>query len=347
MSLPSRRFGLLRSGSVLLALAFALPPAFAGEVVDRILVRVNARIVTQSLLDARIEQSAKESGEVFTGERLADLKKTLVEELVNEALLEDRARDLDLFATDQEVEDQIARLKDQNGVKTDEEFATALAASGLTVDRLRDQLRKTLTVQRVVGREVNSKVDLSDDAMRVVYEREKEQYRIPERARIAEVLVATSDDAAQRAAAERRAKAAADALREGAKFEDVVRDYSDGPTRAKAGDLGIVLKGDLAPEIDRVAFSLPQGAVSDPIQTRNGWHIVKVRESFPVSYRPFSDVKAEILKREQDTQFQKKLQEYLEKLKGEAVIRVSAEAAPYYHAPQPAAAPAPPPANKS
>lgn len=342
MSVMSRPFGLLRLS---FALALLAPPALGGELIDRILVRVNARIVTQSLLDARVEQSSKESGQFLSGERLEELRKALVGELVNEALLEDRARDLDLYATDQEVEEQIARLKEQNGVKTDEEFATALAASGLTVDRLRDQLRKTLTVQRVVGREVNSKVDLSDDAMRVVYEREKEQYRIPERARIAEVMVTTGEDASQRAAAERRAKAAADALKEGAKFEDVVRDYSDGPTRSKAGDLGIVQKGDLAPEIDRVVFSLPQGAVSDPIQTRNGWHIVKVREAFPVSYRPFAEAKAEILKREQETQFQKKLQEYLDRLQRDAVIRVSPEAAAYYQPTKQVAPATAPPAS--
>jgi len=56
-------------------------------------------------------------------------------------------------------------------------------------------------------------------------------------------------------------------------------------------------------------------------------------EKFPATYKPFSEVKADLLKREQETQFQKKLAEYLDKLKGEAVIRVSAEAARYYAAP--------------
>jgi hypothetical protein len=63
---------------------------------------------------------------------------------------------------------------------------------------------------------------------------------------------------------------------------------------------------------------------------------VKVVEKVPVSYRPFADVKAELLKREQDTQFQKKLGEYLDKLKRDAVIRVNAEAQPYYTPPVPA-----------
>ena len=127
-----------------------------------------------------------------------------MEELVNEALLEDRAQELDLITTDQEIEDQIKRLKEQNNVKTDEEFAKSLAASGLTIDRLRDQLRHSQTLQRVVGREVQAKVDLSDDALRLIYEREKETWRIPEKAHLAEILVSKGDDAAVPRRARRR-----------------------------------------------------------------------------------------------------------------------------------------------
>lgn len=327
---------------VAFALVAAPLPARAGEVIDRILVRVNSRIVPQSLLNSRLEQAVRDAGGSMDFARRETLKKSVLDELVNEALLEDRARDLDVMTTDAEVEEQIRRLKEQNQVKTDEEFAQGLAASGLTLDRLRDQLRKTLTVQRVVGREVNSKVDLSDDALRIIYEREKDTWRVPERAHLAEVLIANGDDATSREWVARRAKEASDKVKGGAKWEAVVKEYSDGSTKGKNGDLGFVSRGDLNQEIDRIVFSLPQGSVSDPIQTRFGWHIVKVIEKFPPSWKPFSEVKTEILKREQETQFQKKLVEYLDKLKQDAVIRVSAEASPYYEVKTP---PAPAPAK--
>jgi peptidyl-prolyl cis-trans isomerase SurA len=317
-----------------LALALALLlgfPAHAGKVIDRILVRVNSRIITQSQLDNRIDQATKESGGTPTDPaKLDDLRRSTMEELVNEALLEDRAHDLDIVTSDADVEEQIKRLKEQNSVASDEDFEKALAASGLTVERLREQMRRTLIVQRVVGREVNSKVDLSDDALRLVYEREKETWRIPERAHIAEILIGREDDPK---GAERKANEASQKLKGGAKWEDVVKELSEGSGRDKGGDLGVVSKGELAPEIDKVVFSLPAGGVSEPVGTRRAWHVVKLLEKFPARYKPFSEVKADLLKREQETQFQKKLAEYLEKLKAEAVIRVSAEAARYYTAP--------------
>ncbi|HTS01253.1 MAG TPA: peptidylprolyl isomerase [Thermoanaerobaculia bacterium] len=312
----------------------AARPLAASEIVNRILIHVNSRIITQSQFDARLEQNIKENGAPPNAAALEDLKKSVMEELVNEALLEDRARELDLITTDQEIEDQIKRLREQNNVKTEEEFEKGLAASGLTLERLREQLRHSQTLQRVVGREVQAKVDLSDEALRAIYEREKETWRIPEKAHLAEILVSKGDDPL---GAARRAKEASDLLKGGAKFETVVRDFSDGGTKSRGGDLGVVAKGELTADIDKAVFSLPVGAVTDPIETKFGWHIVKVLEKIPVSYKPFADVKADLLKREQDTQFQKKLAEYLEKLKREAVIRVNPEAKAYYTPP-----PAPP-----
>lgn len=302
----------------------------AGEIINRILVHVNSRVITQSQFDERLAQTIRDGGSPPTVAKGEEMKKSVLAELVNEALLEDRAKELDLVTTDAEIEDQIKRLKEQNNVTTDEDFAKGLAQSGLTIDRLRDQLRRTVTLQRVVGREVNSKVDLSDDALRILYEREKETWRVPEKVHLAEILISNGDDPA---GAARRAREASDLIKSGAKFEAVVAQYSDGGTKSRGGDLGVVAKGDLAAEIDRAVFSLPVGSVSEPIGTRFGWHLVKVIDKIPVSYKPFVDVKADLLKREQDTQFQKKLAEYLDKLKSDAVIVVSPDALAYYTPP--------------
>jgi peptidyl-prolyl cis-trans isomerase SurA len=315
---------------VALAAVLAAAPLWAGEVVNRILVHVNSRIITQSQFDARIDQTIRESGPRPNAAKAEEMKKSVLEELVNEALLEDRAKELDLVTSDAEIEDQIKRLKEQNNVTTDEDFQKGLAQSGLTIDRLRDQLRRTVTLQRVVGREVNSKVDLSDDALRIIYEREKDTWRVPEKAHLAEILVSNGDDPARAAG---RAKEASDLIKGGAKFEAAVKEYSDGATKARGGDLGTVARGELTAEIDKAVFSLPVGTVSDPIGTKFGWHLVKVIEKIPVSYKPFTDVKAQLLKREQDTQFQKKLAEYLDKIKREAVIRVLPGGQPYYTPP--------------
>ena len=314
-------------------LAVATLPA-TGEVIDRILIHVNARIVTQSQLDERTEAALREAPPGLELARRDEVRKAALRELMNEALLEDRARELDIVATDAEVEEQIKRLKEQNKVASEADFVKALEGSGLTPERLRDQLKRSTTIQRVVGREVNSKVDLSDDALRLAYEREKETWAVPEKVRVAEVLINAGPGA------EEKAREAATVAKGGAKFEDVVVRFSDSSTRSKGGDMGTVGKGELAAALDAAAFALPAGAVSDPIETRSGWHVLKIVEKLPATFKPYSEVKAEILKKEQETQFQKKLAEYLQKLERDAVIRVSGEATAYYQ--PPVAAPPPP-----
>ena len=137
-------------GTAFLASLVLAPLPLSGEVVDRILVYVNARIVTQSQLDNRTETAMREAPAGFDQSRRDEVRKAVLRELVNEALLEDRARELDVVATDAEVEEQIKRLKEQNKVTSEEDFVKALAASNLTPDQLRDQLKKSTTVQRVI-----------------------------------------------------------------------------------------------------------------------------------------------------------------------------------------------------
>ena len=309
-----------RPGTALLALLTVLAVPASAEVLEQILVHVNGRIVTQSQLDDRVRAVLAEAPPDLDQGRRDDIRRAALKELVDEALLDDRARDLDLVATDAEVEEQVKHLKEQNSIASEEEFVRALSASNLTPARLREQLKRTSTIQRVVGREVNSRVDLSDDALRLVYERQKETWAVPEKVRVSEILVNAGPGA------EEKAREAASLAKGGARFEDVVVRFSDGPTRSKGGDMGTFGRGELAAALDAAAFSLPAGGVSDPIETKSGWHVLKVVEKVPAGYRPFAEAKGEILRREQETQFQKKLAEYVEKLKGEAIIKYSDEA---------------------
>jgi parvulin-like peptidyl-prolyl isomerase len=309
-----------RPGTAVLALLSVLALPASAEVIDQVLVHVNGRIVTQSQLEDRVRAVLAEAPPDLDKGRRDDIRRAALKELVDESLLEDRARDLDLVATDAEVEEQVKHLKEQNSIASEEEFVRALSASNLTPARLREQLKRTSTIQRVVGREVNSRVDLSDDALRLVYERQKETWAVPEKVRVSEILVNAGPGA------EEKAREAASLVKGGANFEDVVVRFSDGPTRSKGGDMGTFGRGELAAALDAAAFSLPAGGVSDPIETKSGWHVLKVVEKVPAGYRPFAEVKGEILRREQETQFQKKLGEYVEKLKGEAIIKYSDEA---------------------
>jgi peptidyl-prolyl cis-trans isomerase C len=63
---------------------------------------------------------------------------------------------------------------------------------------------------------------------------------------------------------------------EGKSFEDMAAEYSQCPSKEEKGNLGYYEKGRLFPEIEKIAFSAKRGKISEPVQTKEGWHIVKV-----------------------------------------------------------------------
>jgi len=137
----------------------------AADLVEGIVARVNDRLITQSEYDRRL--LATRQG------RAADAQARIVvlEDMIKEKLLEDRAKEMSVTATDEEIDAAVARVKGQYNLATDAEFEAALAQTGLTKDELRRQMRENITLQKVIGREVAARMDLSDDALRLEYER--------------------------------------------------------------------------------------------------------------------------------------------------------------------------------
>ncbi|HVE66019.1 MAG TPA: SurA N-terminal domain-containing protein, partial [Thermoanaerobaculia bacterium] len=184
------------TAGVLLALLSAAAPA--AELVEKIVARVNDRLITYSDFEKRFAAFLTSPQ---AGNNPLEARRKLLAEIIDERLLEERAKELQVAATDEEVEVAVERVKRQYNLATDEEFETALKSSNLTRDDLKRQMRNTITLQKVVGRDISSKLDMSDDTLRLEYERRKEQlYKVVEQAQVSEIVIRFEpDDPAARA----------------------------------------------------------------------------------------------------------------------------------------------------
>jgi len=108
----------------------------------------------------------------------------------------------------------------------------------------------------------------------------------------------------------------------------MARAYSSSPTRSSGGDLGQLRKGDLAPDIEKVAFALPVGGVSDPLPTPEGFRILKVVEKTEATQVPFEDVKADIQKRLSGDRTEREYEAYMEGLRKAAIIDIRVREVP-------------------
>lgn len=193
----------------------------------------------------RINPEAQETSpeEVLSG------KLNVVEQLVNNEILLERAKKLNLEASDGEVEDKFTELK--SGY-TEDEFQRKLKDGGMTVDDLKKDLRRQLSIQKLLNREVASKVTITDQDVMDFYNTNRNQFNVAEpQYRISQIVITPrrdplvrnrkNDDATNEAEAERKAKMLEDKLASGADFSQLAMDYSEDPnTAATGGDLGYI-----------------------------------------------------------------------------------------------------------
>ena len=296
-------------------------PAFAGELVEKLVARVNDRLITHSEFERRF---AVFISSPQAGNNPLEARRKLLNEIIQEKLLEERAKELTVEASDAEVEAAVERVKRQYNLATDAEFEAALKTSNMTRDDLKRQMRNTITLQKVIGRDISSKLDLSEDALRLEYERRKEQlYRVPDQANVSEIVLRfDANDPAARARAATRIEEARAKVTAGTPFADVAKEYSEGNARERGGALGTVSRGELVGPIDAAVFADPPQEYPAPVLLSSSIHLLHVTDRKPAGFRPFTEVKEDLRTRIGDDVYDKEYAQYIDKLRREAFIKI-------------------------
>jgi peptidyl-prolyl cis-trans isomerase C len=304
----------------------------AAQLVEAIVIRVGDRVVTRTQYARRlhdgfteIEQTSTSPGEATT--KKEELRKNLPTDLIAELLIKDRADRLGLSVSADELKDAMTRLKEQYGIKTDAEFDESLRKSGMARTDMEARLHDTILMNKVFGRELRQRDELSDKELRERYDREKERYRLPERARLREIIVIKPDDPSKVEAARQRANALAAEARTG-DFAKLATTSSDSGTKDKGGDLGEVARGELLPNLDKAVFNATAGSVIGPIETKSGWHILKVETRLPSEVPAFESVKDRLRKDASEDTWQRDYKAYIDRLRKDAFIQINEQNVP-------------------
>lgn len=308
--------------------AWSLP---AAELVEAVVIRVGDRMVTRTQFMKRlrdgyteIEQTAPPAD---VASKKAELRKSLANDLIAELLIKDRADRMNLTVSADEMKDAVQRLKAQYGLTTDAQFNESLQKSGMTRPEMENRLRDTIMMNKVFGRELRGREDLTDKELRERYDREKERFRLPERAHLREIVIVRPADAAAVEAASQRATQLATEARSG-DFAKVASASSDAGTKSKGGDLGEVAKGELLPDLDHAVFNATAGSVIGPIETKSGWHILKVETRLPSEIPAFESMKDRLRKDASDDAWQRDYKAYIERLRKDAFIQINEQYVP-------------------
>jgi peptidyl-prolyl cis-trans isomerase SurA len=304
-----------------LATATLYGVASGADLVERIVARVNDRLITQTEFDKRVDNLTK--AQQPPKDRV-QTRLDALDDLIKEKLLSERAKELSVSATDTEVDEALQRVKAQYNLNTDAEFDAALSQSGMTRDDLKAQLKDTITIQKVVGRDVTSHLEITEDMLRLEYERQKEKlYPVPEQAHVYEIVARfDKSDIAGRERAAQRINDAQAKIKAGTAFADVAKEFSDSKTKDRGGDLGTVFKGELLPALDAAVFADPPSEYPAPVIQPTAMTLFRVADRKPAGFKPFNDVKEDIRKKINDELYDKRFAEYVAKLRRDAFVKI-------------------------
>ena len=311
------------------ALCLVLPalvlPA-APEVREEILVVVNNHIITRKAFQQAVEQETaalyrKHSGKELDA-KLKEAREKTLQGLIDAFVLSDKAAELNLSITDEQIRSYVEDIKKQNQFATDADLERALKSSlGVGLPDYLKQLKQQEVQRMVLGREVYSKVAIEDQELRAYYEDHKDEYKQPSRFRVRELVIskgATPEEQAQARATLEKVQAE---LKAGKTFEELAKAYSASPSKATGGDLGWMGKGLLRASIEQAALALKPGQVSAPLETDKDLMLVQLIAAEENVVKPFEEVKDAILRKLQEPKAENAKEQFLSGLRVRGNIR--------------------------
>lgn len=311
-------------------------------VVEEIIARVNNSIITRADMRHAREQlmaELRQENPATADQDAKDHEKDMLRDLIDQQLLLQKAQDLGISA-DAELVKKLDELRKQMHAESMEDMEKAAQAQGISFEDFKQNMKNNIITQRVISQEVGGHLAVSSQEVQQYYDQHKADMDRPEQVRLSEILISTQKPADQVktekgetalpeapspemvAQAQAKANQVYEMLTKGAKFEDLAKQYSNGPTSAAGGDLEYFKRGTLSKEYEAQVFDLQPGQYTKPIQTKQGFVILKVSEHQTAGVPGLKEVETQIQEQIYMSKMQPALRDYLTKLREEAYIDI-------------------------
>ncbi len=313
----------LATALAIVAAAAITAPARA-EIIDGVAAIVNDDIVTLSEVDdagAPIYREIKRKYGDDAQAEISQARREVLNQLVDQKLMEQVIKRYDITASDTEVDLAIDDVKKQNGI-TQEALERALTREGIGWEDYREQVRKQIERTKLVNRQVHNRTKVSDADAKKYYESHPEEFKQDDEILVRHIMIPIGPGAteAQKAAARKKAEEVLAKVRAGADFAQLAKQVSAGPTAAQGGSLGWVRRGDTLPEFEAAAFVLDKGQTSDLVQTKIGFHIIRIEDKRPAHTLAFNEAKEAIKRKITQDKIEAEFNDWLKKLRENAYV---------------------------
>jgi peptidyl-prolyl cis-trans isomerase C len=301
------------------AVGFAADKKAPGDMV----AVVNGAIITQGefdrVLDYELRRSAQ-SGQQIPDAQMPKIENSVLDSLIVGELLFQESKKKGIQVKPETVTEQLATVKQR--FPSEAEFKKALEENKLTESKIEADIKRDIAIQQLIDKEVDQKVQITDEESKTFYDTNPQLFQQPERVKASHILIKVDEGATEEKKAEARKKIqeVQQKVQKGEDFAELAKTYSEGPSAPKGGDLGLFGRGQMVKPFEDVAFRLKPNETSDIVETKFGYHLIKVVEKQPSKKVAYTDVKERIDKHLKDQKLRTERQLYFDKLKKDAKI---------------------------
>jgi len=270
---------------------------------------------------SNLKNELQRTGRAVTSENLEAVKRNLLDSIINTELLYQESEIRKVVVDDKEVLAQFDQIRKQ--FPTEEEFKKSLSHELYTSDELKMEIRKGKMINSLLEADVFGKVKVSEKDAKKYYDENSVVFNRPETIKARHILIRLDQTADKEtvAKAEEQMKEIVKKQKEGVNFEELAKQYSEGPSATQGGDLGYFPRGAMFKEFENAAFALKPGEVSGVVRTKVGLHLIKAEDTREAGIIKFAEVKDKVIDRLKMLERRKVMEGYISELRGKADIK--------------------------
>ncbi len=284
---------------------------------------VNGSVITTAEFDREVVRAQRQlmsMGRRVDDSQIAKFKGDVLENLIDVELLYQESQREGIKVDDAALDEHVAGVKKQ--FPSEDEFKEALSKMNVSEDDIRSDFRRGKAIEQLIDGKIAQKVTLSDEEVKKYYDNNPDLFKQPEQIQASHILIKVDADSdeSQTEQARKKIEEIQRKLKEGGDFAALAKEFSQGPSGPKGGELGYFGRGQMVKPFEDAAFALKPGDVSDIVQTRFGYHLIKVTDKKAESTVPYDDVKEKLKDYLKKQKIQEEVGLYVENLKAKATV---------------------------
>ncbi len=291
---------------------------------DTTVVIVNDIPITETDVALEIKRilfQAKAMRQPIDESMMGSMRDKVIDSLINRELLYQRSKAKGITTDAEEIDNSIDQIKQK--LEAGQSFESLLAEMGITIETMRTQVGQANAIQKLIEVVVYPKAMVSEKESRIFFENNPQYFQKPEEVKASHILIQVAPDAGdeEKLAARKKIEEVQIKIEAGNDFAELARQYSEGPSNVNGGDLGYFDRKKMVKPFSDAAFALKPGEVSDIVETRFGFHLIKVYDKKAKSAYVFEDIKDRLREILRQQKIQDETVHYLEELRKTADVK--------------------------